>query len=127
MVEIVAGRIGEEIEQLALQVQPKMAQAVRDAARLDEFGNRGERMSLNDIGRRFQRKRAQHIGDCFKPRRIGVDPLGVARGKLRDLVARPAAAGFQITPVIQREEIRNAPLDDAQAMFGKPQVCDHLG
>ena len=79
-----------------------------------------------DVRRRFQHERAQHVGDRLEPRLIGVEPVGIARGKLRDLLARAPAADFEIAPVIERQEIRDLALDDAQAVLGKPQIGDHL-
>ncbi len=81
-------------------------------------------MALDDIRRRLERERAQHVGHGFKPSRIRIQPLRVARGKLRHLLARAPTADFQIAPVIERQKIRDAPLDDAQAMLGKPQIGD---
>ena len=118
-VEIVAGRIGEEIEQLALHVEAETAQPVGDAAGLDEFRDGRERMALDHVRRRFERERAQHVGHALEPRLIGVEPLGIARGKLRDFLVRLAAACLEVAPVIERQEIRDVPLDDAQAVLGE--------
>ena len=52
-VEIVAGRVGEEVEQLALQIEAEVAQPVGDAAGLDQLGDRRERMALDDVRRRL--------------------------------------------------------------------------
>ena len=125
-VEIVAGGVGEEIEQLTLHVEAEAAQPVGDAAGLDQLGDGRERMALDHIRRRFEREGAQHIGYRFEPRLIGVEPLGIARGEFRDFLVRLAAACLQVAPVIERQEIRDLPLDDAQAMLGEPQVGDHL-
>ena len=126
-IEIVAGRIGEEIEQLALQIEAEPAQPVGDTAGLDQLGDRRERMAFDDVRRRLERKRAQHIRDRFEPRLVGIEPFGIARGKLRHLLVGAPTAHFEIAPVIERQKIRDAALDDAQAMLGKPQVGDHLG
>ena len=126
VIEIVAGRIGEEVEQLALQVEPEMAQPVRDAPALDQLRDRRERMTFDDVRRRFQHERAQHVGDRLEPRLIGIEPVGIARGKLRDLLARAPAADLEIAPVIERQEIRDSALDDAQPVLGEPQIGDDL-
>ncbi len=93
---------------------------------LIEFGDRRERMAFDHVRRRLQRERAQHVRDGFEPRLIGIEPLGVALRKLRDFLARASAADFQIAPVIERKEVRDAALDDAQPMLGEPQVGDDL-
>jgi hypothetical protein len=36
----------------------------------------------------LEHERAQHVRDRLEPRLIGLEPLGVARGELRDLLAR---------------------------------------
>ena len=41
---------------------------------LIEFGDGSERMALDDIRRRLQHQRAQHIRDRLEPRLIGVEP-----------------------------------------------------
>ena len=47
-----------------------------------------------------------------------------ARRKLRDLATCVLTADFEITAIIERQEIRDAPLDDAQAVLGEPQIGD---
>ena len=73
-VEVMPGGRGEQVEQFALQVEAEPAQPVREPAGLDQLGDRGERMTLDDIRRRLQRERAQHVGDRFEPRRIVIEP-----------------------------------------------------
>ena len=76
-------------------------------------------MAFDDVRRRLQHERAQHVGDRLEPRLIGVEPLGIARGEFRDFLARPAAADLEIAAVIERQEVRDPALDDAQAMLGE--------
>jgi hypothetical protein len=118
-VEIVAGGVSEEIEQLALHVEAEAAQPVGDAAGLDEFRDRRERMALDHVRRRFQRERAQHVGNGIEPRLIGVEPLGIARGKLRHFLVRLATTCLEVAPVIERQKVRDVPLNDAQALLGE--------
>ena len=84
-------------------------------------------MALDHVRRRFERQRPQHVGHRFEPRLIGVEPLRVARGELRHFLVGLAAACLEVAPVIERQEIRDLPLDNTQAVLGEPQVGDHLG
>jgi hypothetical protein len=127
VIEIAAGRGGEEIKQLALEIEAEMPQPVGDAAALYELRNRRERMPFDHIRRGLQHERAQHVRDRLQSRLVAIDPLGVARGELRDFRLRPAAADLEILPVIERQEIRDLSLDNAQSMLGQPQISNDLG
>ena len=83
-------------------------------------------MPLDHVRRRLQHQRAQHVGDRLQPRLIGIEPAGIARGKLRDFVMRASAADLEIAPVIERQEIRDSAFDDAQPMLREPQIGDHF-
>ena len=80
-----------------------------------------------DVRRCFQHECAQHVRDRLQPRLIGIDLPGIADGEFRDFLTRPAAADLQIAAVVERQEIRDSALDDAQSVLGKPQISNDLG
>ena len=81
-----------------------------------------------DVRRALQRQLAQRVRNAPQDRPIVRQPLGVARGKARQLALRglQAAAHLQIA-VFERQEVGQRALDDAQAMLREAQVADHLG
>jgi hypothetical protein len=56
--------------------------------------------------------------------RVVIEPFGIALGKLRDLKLRAPRADLQIMRLVQRQEVSQRPLDDAQAVAGQVHVAD---
>src|SRR6185437_13901684 len=63
LIKDIAGRTGEEFEKVTLSLEPERTQAVSDFGGLDEGAKPGgEPLPRGQIGRRFQRERAQDVG-----------------------------------------------------------------
>ena len=128
LVEQVAGRAGEELEEVALAFEIERAQAVSGSRRVDEGAEAGDKpLSGRDVRGRGQRERTQDVSQARKPRLIGVEALGVAGGEFRDLGLRAAGCDLEIAPVGQRQEVRQGTLDDAEPVAVKLEVADDLG
>ena len=107
LVENVAGRAGEDFEQVALPFEPERTQAVSDLGGIEERAEiGGEPLPCRQIGRRLERERAQNVGQALEPRLIGVEPLGVAGGEFGDFGLGAPRRDLQIAPVGQGQEIR---------------------
>ncbi len=64
LVEDIAGRAGEKLEEIALSFEVERTQAVSDFDGIDEGAEiGGEPLPRRHIGRRIQRERAQNVGD----------------------------------------------------------------
>ena len=128
LVEQVAGRAGEELEEVALAFEVERAQAVSGLRRVDEGAEAGDKpLSGRDVRGRGQRERAQDVGEARKPSLIGVEPLGVAGGEFGDLGLGAAGCDLEIAPVGQRQEVRQGTLDDAEPVAVKLEVADDFG
>ena len=57
---------------------------------------------------------------------VGIEPLGVRAGELGDFLIRPATADREVAAVLERQEVRELPLDDAQPMGGEIEIANHL-
>ena len=115
LVEDIAGRAGEELDEIALPFEPERAQAVADLGGFEEAHEAGgEALSGRQIGRRLERERAQDVGQALEPRLVGVEPLGVAGGEFGDLRFGAPGRDLEIAPVGQGQEVRQRTLDDAE-------------
>ena len=76
------------------------------------------------LGGRFERERAQDLGQALEPRLVGVEPFGVAGGEFRHL--RPCAPrrDLEIAPVGQGQEVRQRALDQLEAVAMEVEVAD---
>ena len=126
LVQHLAGRAGEQIEQAALLFQRKPSQDVAGAERVEGFADRGRAKTLDEVRRRAQHELPQHVGDGFQFAREGVDAAGVAFAQPCDGLLRAAFAGEQIAAVGRGQKILRAAFDDAQAVIGEPQIGDDL-
>ena len=81
------------------------------------------------VGRGLQRQLAQHVGHALQHVLIHRQLPGVARRELGHfgLGARQAAAEFEEVRVVQRQEVGNRPLKDAQTQVVQAHVGDHFG
>ena len=125
-VEKITGGGGEKIEKFPLQIESEGANSVAHPADLDQFGDRRERGSLDNVRRRLEDDGAQHIGDRRQACLIIVQTIRIPRREFRDLSFRLAAADLQEASVIQWQKVGDRTLDDAQAMDGKIEVADDL-
>ena len=127
LVEKVAGRAGKNLDQVALALKPERAEAVCDFRRIEQRAETGEQpLSRNEIRRRFERERAQHVSHAFKARFVGLEPVGVARRELGHLGPCPPRSGFQISAVRQRQEVRERPLHNAEAISLELEIVNNL-
>ena len=126
LVQHLAGRAREQIEQAALLRQRKLVQDVGGAQRIEGFADRADAKSLDDIRRRAQHEGAQHVGDLFEFAVERVDPAGVAFAEFCHRLMGAALAGQQIAAIGGRQKILRAALDDPQAVLGQLQVGHDL-
>ena len=117
VVQHLAGRAREQIEQAALLLQRKPAQDVGGAQRVEGFADRADAKAFDDVRRRAQHELAQHVGDRLQFAREGIDPAGVAFAEFCHRLMGAAFAGQQIAAVGGGEEILRAAFDDPQAVI----------
>ena len=125
LLEKIAGRAGEDRDQIPLAFNAERAQAHRDPRRAGELAeSRDEPASGRDIGRRLVRERAQDVGQAREPRLVGVETLGVGRREFRHLGLGVSRRRLQIAPVGQGEEVGERAIDDPEAKAPKIEVAD---
>ena len=73
LVQHLAGRAGEQIEQAALLLQRQLSQDVGGAERVEGLADRADAKTLDQVRRRAQHELPQHVGDRFQLAREGVD------------------------------------------------------
>ena len=106
LVEHVAGRAGEDFDEVALPLEAEGLEAKDDARRLEALAQgRAEPPAGRKIGRRLERKRAQDVGHPFEPGLVGEKPLGVAERKLPHLVLGSTRRGLEVAAVGQGQEL----------------------
>jgi hypothetical protein len=77
-----------------------------------------------DVRRRLEHEIAQHVGDALEPLPISREPRGIARREFRDLLFGLSGAHFQVLVRIQRQEVRESALDDAQSVPRQVEIAD---
>ncbi len=122
-VEKIRRTLGEKIGDEAPALDIEAAQPPREPRALDQFGD-----AAADVGRRAQDEIAQHVGGLLQRRVVGRQALGVAGRERRDgaLPVGEAVGHDEAAGGIDRPEIRDRTLDDAQAVVAKLEVADHL-
>ena len=125
-VEPVACRLAEQRQQVAFGCHVGVAHETRQRDGADHFAESRDPAALRDIRRRFEKRFADEIGELRQAIRKRVEPVRVARGKLRDFGFGDALARPKIVAIVQRQEILDATRQDAEAVFGKPHVGNHL-
>ncbi len=126
IVEHVAGRAREQVEQRPLALQREAAQDVRAAERIERLADGMHAEAFDHIRRGAQHEFAQHVGDGFQLRVELVDPQGIAFAEFRDGLMGAAFAGQQIASIRRRQEVLRAALDDPQAVAMQVQIRDDL-
>ncbi len=126
LVQHLAGRTREQVEQRALLRQRQSVEDVGGAQRIEGFADGANAESLDDVRRRPQHEGAQHVGDLFQFAIERIDPDGVAFAQLRHRLMGAAFAGQQIAAIGGGQEILCAALDDPQAALGQFQVRHDL-
>ena len=101
----------------ALLLQRQPAQDVGGAERVEGLADRAGAEPLDEVRRRAQHERAQHVGDRLEFARERIDPAGVAFAELCDGLPGAAFAGQQIAAVGGGQEILRAAFDDPQAVI----------
>ena len=122
LVQHLAGRAGEQVEQRALLLQRQPAQDVGGAECIQGLADRAGAKTLDDVRRRAQDELAQHVGDGFKLARERVDSLSVAFVEFRNGFAGAAFAGQEIAAIGGGQEILRAAFDDFQAVVAESEV-----
>src|ERR1700732_2542881 len=123
-IEEISARRREKIAQIPPRVGPEGSHSVGYPAGLDQFGDRGKWISLDDIRWRLEYGGAQNIGNGAQTYLIIVQAIGIPCRKFRDLSFRVAAADLQKASVAQRQEVRYRALDDPQSMHGKFELAN---
>ena len=84
--------------------------------------------AVAQIGRGLLGQAAQHVADLVKHGVIGRQRFGVAIGELGEfgLGALQPAAQLQVAGLVDRQEVGDRPLDNAQAVAVQAHVGDHL-
>ena len=126
VVQHLARRTREQIEQQALIVQRQPAENIGRTQRVEAFTNRAGAEAIDKVGRRPQHELAEHVGDGFELRREAVVAIGIAGVELFDGGPRAAFAREQIAAIRRWQEILRAPLDDPQPVIVQAQVGDDL-
>src|SRR5208337_4726768 len=76
LLEKIAGRTGEDLDEIPLAFESKRTQAVDDPRRIEQFAqSRREAASCRHVGRRLEGDRAQDVGHAPEPRLISVETL----------------------------------------------------
>ncbi len=126
LVQHLAGRAREQIEQAALLFQRQLLQDAGGAERVEALADRTDAKSFDDVRRRAQHQLPQHVGDGLELVRERLKAVGVARAEFRDRLPGAAFAGEEIAAIGRGQEILRAALDDAQAVIGEFQIPDDL-
>ena len=127
LVQHLAGRAREQIEQAALLFQRQLSQDARGAERVEGFADRADAKPFDDVRRRAQHELPQHVGDGLQLAREGIDAIGVARAEFRDRLPGAAFAGQEIAAIGGGQEILRAALDDRagrdRRASDRPMIC----
>ncbi len=123
-VEIISRRLDEQIEQLAPQRHVELCNSFAQASAAQQFGQSLQPGPVGDVRRSFEHEIAQHIGDPIEPGTIRREALGIARRELRHFLLGSSRADFQKLAGVQRQEIRQSPLDHAQTVARQVEVAD---
>ncbi len=126
LVQHLAGRPREQIEQAALLLQRKPAQDAGAAERIEGLADCARTEPFHDVRRRAQHEGAQHVGDLFKPEVEGLQASGIAFAELGQGLTGAAFAGQQMAAIGGRQEILRAALDDAQSVLGQFEIRNDL-
>ena len=126
VVEVVAGRHGEQRQQLAPRAHVEPPQTAADARRAHQLRQRRAPAAFKRVRRRGQHQVAQHVRDGVQALAVLGQACRIVRREARHLRLRATGAGEQIAAVRGWQEVGAAPLDDAQAVAGKIKVADDL-
>ncbi len=122
------------VEELARAFRDDLPQVALRAARKEgelpaqREGAQAAAPARAQIGRRLEDEAAQRVGSGFDGAVVVRQAPGVASREARELLlgVRGRRTELEISPVRERQEIRERPLDDLQAVIREPQVADHL-
>ncbi len=125
VVQQFTGAFGQQLDQVAPPAHVQALQAPRDIGAGEPVG---EHEPVADVRWRAVHQFTQHRDDAVEHRGVVRQPLRIPLTEARDLglCRREPAAQSQRIAVGERQEVRKRPLDDPQAVFGKPQLADHL-
>ena len=124
VVEVVARRLREQVDECAHVVEPEPPQPVGEAGRAQQLRHAARAETCDHVRRRLQHETAQHVGDRIDfaaERRVAFGVLGAELGDFRH---RAALAGEQVAAVEVGQKILHAPLDDAQPVLMQREVAD---
>ncbi len=122
LVQHLAGRAREQIEQAALLFQRQFAQDVGGAERVERLAHCADPERFHQVRRRAQHQLAQHIRDLFQLAGKTVDPLRVAHAEFCHGLMGAAFAGQKIAAVGCGQKVLRLAFDHPQAVLGQFQV-----
>src|SRR5262249_23727267 len=99
LVEIVAGRFGEEIEEHAQIFSGQPAQPVAKHSRLDELAKAAQGLPGREVRGRAQDEIAQDVGAGVDLAVEGTEPCGIGGTELGSFTLGPPIAGQEIASV----------------------------
>ena len=126
LVQHLAGRARQQIEQAALLLQRQFFQDAGGAERIESLADRADAEPFNNVRRRAQHQLPQHVGNGLELSRERIDAIGVARAQPGHRIPGAAFAGEEIAAIGRGQEILRAAFDDAEPMIGEFQVRDDL-
>src|SRR6185436_15533679 len=126
LVEIVAGRLGEEIEDHAQIFGRQPAQPVAKLAGSEKLAKASQRVPGREIRRCLQDEIAQHVRAGVDLAVEGVEPLGIPSAEPGHLLLGAPLGGEKMATIERGKEILRTALDDSQAVLVKVQVVNDL-
>ena len=126
-VEIVGGRLGEQVEQSAQIFRGQSAKPVAQAPGFQYFTQGFEIETTAEIRRRLQDELAQQVGVGVELPAEGAIAGGVGGAELGDVAFGLPFGSEQVPAIRRREEVLGATLDNLQPVIVQAKVGDDLG
>ncbi|CCE06699.1 hypothetical protein BRAS3843_180009 [Bradyrhizobium sp. STM 3843] len=126
LVQHLAGRAGEEIQEIALLLDRQRAQRVGRRQRIEALADRGQAEAFDQVWRRAQHEAAQHVRDRLQSCREQADRVSIMRAEPGHRRLCAALAGQEIAAVGGRQEILRPPFDDLEPALMQLEIGDDL-
>ena len=117
-------RLAEQREEIAFGDGVEPPELLCNAAGPDQFAERVGPAHLDCLRGRNQQKFAYRVGEHGKPRREGVEALGVTARIFRHFAFGAAAPDREIFALVQRQEVLHLPVDDGEPVLGQRHLGD---
>ena len=125
LLEKVAGRTAEDLDEIPLASNSKPAQTAGDPRSFKQFSqDRRQVASRRHVGRRLEGDGPQDVGHALEPYVVGVEALGVAGGELGDLGFCSPRRRLEIATVRKGQEVGQRPLHHPQALPREIEILD---